>query len=129
MQRVLLVGLGDTIAAIPIAKVERILEFEEAAIERSAHDAFVLVEEDPLPVIDLARQLDIAPRADRPNAVLVLADVRGEVMALQVDSIVGQQQIYVKPLPKLLASRRVLTGLTLLGEGQPVFLVDLNHLA
>jgi len=51
------------------------------------------------------------------------------VMALQVDAIVGQQQIYVKPLPKLLASRKVLTGLTLLGEGRPVFLVDLNQLA
>ena len=60
---------------------------------------------------------------------MVLADVRGEIMALQVDSIAGQQQIYVKPLPKLLASRRVLTGLTLLGEGQPVFVVDLNQLA
>jgi two-component system chemotaxis sensor kinase CheA len=129
VQRVLLVGLGGEIAAIPIAKVERILEFDDAAIERSPHDAFVLVDDDPLPVIDLAHQLDIAPRAGRSRAVLVLADVRGEVMALQVDSIVGQQQIYVKPLPKLLASRRVLTGLTLLGEGRPVFLVDLNQLA
>jgi len=54
--------------------------------------------------------------------------VRGEGMALQVDAIVGQQQIYVKPLPTLLTSRKVLTGLTLLGEGRPVFLVDLNQL-
>lgn len=128
VQRVLLVGIGREIAAIPIAKVERILEFAESEIERTERDAFVLIDDDPLPVIDLARQLDIHPRADRTKAVLVLADVRGEVMALQVDSIVGQQQIYVKPLPKLLASRKVLTGLTLLGEGRPVFLVDLNQL-
>jgi len=128
VQRVLLVGLGAEIAAIPIVKVERILECAEDRIERTANDAFVLVDDDPLPVIDLARSLDIEPRAERPRAVLVLADVRGEVMALQVDTIVGQQQIYVKPLPQLLTSRKVLTGLTLLGEGRPVFLVDLNQL-
>jgi len=42
---------------------------------------------------------------------------------------VGQQQIYVKPVPELLASRKVLTGLTLLGEGRPVFLLDINQLS
>jgi two-component system chemotaxis sensor kinase CheA len=59
----------------------------------------------------------------------VLADIRGEVMALHADSIVGQQQIYVKPLPELLASRRGIAGLTLLGEGRPVFLLDVNQLS
>jgi chemotaxis protein histidine kinase CheA len=49
-------------------------------------------------------------------------------MALHADAIAGQQQIYVKPLPELLSSRKVLAGLTLLGEGRPVFLLDLNQL-
>jgi two-component system chemotaxis sensor kinase CheA len=129
VQRVLLLGIGQGIAAIPIAKVERIIEIDSAEIERSGCDAFVLVDDDPLPVIDLAEQLSFERCDERPVAVLVLADVRGEVMALQADSIVGQEQIYVKPVPELLASRKVLTGLTLLGEGRPVFLLDLNQLS
>jgi chemotaxis protein histidine kinase CheA len=35
----------------------------------------------------------------------------------------------VKPLPELLASRRGIAGLTLLGEGRPVFLLDVNQLS
>jgi two-component system chemotaxis sensor kinase CheA len=50
-------------------------------------------------------------------------------MALEVDGIVGQQQIYVKPVPELLSSRKALAGLTLLGEGRPVFLLDINQLS
>jgi two-component system chemotaxis sensor kinase CheA len=129
VQRVLLLGVGAEIVAFPVSKVERIVEIGSAEIERSGHDAFALIDDDPLPVIDLADQLALERREECPVAVLVLAEVRGEVMALLVDSIVGQQQIYVKPVPELLASRKVLTGLTLLGEGQPVFLLDLNQLS
>jgi two-component system chemotaxis sensor kinase CheA len=129
VQRVLLLGIGPAIVAVPVAKVERIVELASAQIERSGHDAFALIDDDPLPVIDLGAQLSLAPCRERAVAVLVLADVRGEVMALHVDAIVGQQQIYVKPVPQLLASRKALTGLTLLGEGRPVFLLDLNQLS
>ncbi len=80
-------------------------------------------------MISLAEQLSHRDGEERGVTVLVLADVRGEVMALQVDGIVGQQQIYVKPVPELLSSRKVLAGLTLLGEGRPVFLLDINQLS
>jgi two-component system chemotaxis sensor kinase CheA len=128
VQRVLLLGIGSEIVGVPIAKVERIVELPDEAIERSGQDAFVLVDDDPLPVIDLSERLALPQSESSPVAVLVLVDIRGEVMALHAHSIVGQQQIYVKPLPELLSSRRVLAGLTLLGEGRPVFLLDLNQL-
>jgi two-component system chemotaxis sensor kinase CheA len=129
VQRVLLLGVGREIVALPIAKVERIVEIVGAAIERSSHEAFALVDDEPLPVISLAEQLSIETSEERSMTVLVLADVRGEVMALEVDGIVGQQQIYVKPVPELLSSRKALAGLTLLGEGRPVFLLDINQLS
>jgi two-component system chemotaxis sensor kinase CheA len=54
-------------------------------------------------------------------------NVRGERVALRVDHLAGQQDIYVKPPPVLLGSLRALTGLTVLGDGRPVFLIDLNQ--
>ena len=60
---------------------------------------------------------------------LVLTTLRGERVALRVDRFVGQQEIYVKSVPGLLQGMRLLAGLTLLDDGCPVFLIDLNHLA
>jgi len=37
--------------------------------------------------------------------------------------------IYVRPVPRLLASARALSGMTVLGDGRPVFLLDLNQIA
>ena len=63
------------------------------------------------------------------GATLVLVDVREERMAIQVDRVAGQAQIYVKPVPELLVHVKALAGLTILGDGRPVFVLDLNQLA
>lgn len=127
VQRVLLVGLGGETVAVPISKVERVVEVDPSSIEASAGEAFALLDDEPVLVLDLAQRLgwDVAASG---SAQLVLADVRGQRVALRVGRLAGQQDIYVKPLPVLLSGLRALAGLTVLGDGRPVFLLDLNQL-
>jgi two-component system chemotaxis sensor kinase CheA len=127
VQRVLLMGLGEEIVALPISKVERVLEVPGERIERSGSDAFVMVDDELVLVFDLADRLALAPTSRERPVHLVLTEVRGERVALAAERIDGQQQIYVKPVPELLADKRSLAGLTILGDGRPVFLVDLNQ--
>jgi len=132
VQRVLLVDVAGERAALPIVKVERILEVDAASIERSASEAFALVDDEPLLVIELAQRFRASVRsatAEPAVALLVITEVRGERVALRVDRFCGQQEIYVKPVPAMLACVRLLAGLTVLGDGSPAFLLDLNHLA
>lgn len=129
VQRVLLVGIGDERVAIPIGKVERILEVPSDSVEEAAGEAFALIDEEPLPVFDLAKALRIeATGADPGSIPLVLSEIRGERVALRVGRFAGQQEFYVKPVPELLAKVRILSGLTVLEDGSPVFLLDLNQL-
>jgi two-component system chemotaxis sensor kinase CheA len=129
VQRVLLVGIGSEIVAVPIAKVERIVEIQLAAIEVSGGDAFALVDDDPILVLDLAHRLGWESAAIGESVPLLIADMRGQRVALRVERLAGQQDIYVKPLPELLTGVRALAGLTVLGDGRPVFLLDLNQLS
>jgi chemotaxis protein histidine kinase CheA len=48
---------------------------------------------------------------------------------VRIERLAGQQEIYVKPVPPLLASARALAGMTVLGDGSPVFVLDLNQIA
>jgi two-component system chemotaxis sensor kinase CheA len=130
VQRVLLLGLGDETVALPISKVERIVEIPGDAIEASGREEFALLDDDPVPVLGLAKRLSLPSselQADRA-VTLVLTEVRGERLALRVDRVSGQQQIYVKPVPELLSSVRALAGLTILGDGRPVFVLDTNQM-
>jgi two-component system chemotaxis sensor kinase CheA len=129
VQRVLLLGFGPETVALSIAKVERVLEVSASALERSGRESFALIDGAPVPVIDLAERLGFAPPPAREGVSLVLTEVRGETTALRVERVAGQQEIYVKPIPKLLAEVRALAGLTATGVGRPIFLLDLNQLA
>jgi two-component system chemotaxis sensor kinase CheA len=128
LQRVLLVGLGTEQVAIPIAKVERVVEAERDGLERAGPEIFTVVDDQPLLVIDLAVRLGIPPAQRGAIVALVLVELREQRVALLVDRLDRQQEIYVKPLPRLLASARGLAGLTVLADGRPVFLLDVNQL-
>ncbi len=142
VQRVLVVGVGRERVALPISRVERIVEVRRDDIECAGGEMFTLVEDEPVLVLDLAAELSIAPsptptpspaaegeEEDRGVAQLVMTDLRGEHVALRVDSFVSQQEIYIKSVPDLLSGIKLLAGLTVLEDGNPVFLIDMNHLA
>jgi len=129
VQRVLLLGLGGVTVAVPIAKVERVIEVDSQAIERAGNERFALLDDEPVLVIDLAEAVGLETAENEGPVPLVIGEVRGERVALWVERLAGQQEIYVKPVPRLLAKARALAGLTVLGDGTPVFLLDMNHLA
>jgi two-component system chemotaxis sensor kinase CheA len=129
VQRVLLLGVGDEMVAIPIAKVERIEECPSEKIERTGTDAFALIDDDLVPVFDLAARIAQPSAPPGRFTHLVLTEVRGERIALSAERVSGQQQIYVKPVPELLRGARALAGLTILGDGRPMFLLDPNQIA
>jgi two-component system chemotaxis sensor kinase CheA len=129
VQRVLMLGVGAEVVAIPIAKVERIEECPTERIERTGTDSFALIDGDLVPVLDLAARIAQPGAAPGKFTHLVLTEVRGERVALSAERVAGQQQIYVKPLPELLRGARALSGLTILGDGRPMFLLDPNQIA
>ena len=128
VQRVLLVEVAGERVALPISKVERILELPAVSIEESGGETFALVDDEPILVLDLAACISLES-TDHPDPVpLAVTDVRGEIVALRVSRFVSQQEVYVKPVPDLLAPVKGLAGMTILEDGIPVFLLDLNHL-
>jgi two-component system, chemotaxis family, sensor kinase CheA len=129
VQRILLLGVAGEIVGLPISKVERVVELDAGTIEDAGRERFAIVEDAPLLVIDLAERLGFGPRRTTGLAPLVLVEVREERVGLLVERLYGQQEITVKPLSRLLARARGLAGLTVLPDGAPVFLLDLNPLA
>jgi two-component system chemotaxis sensor kinase CheA len=130
VQRVLIVGVGDQRVALPIAKVERILEVRVEEVEDAGGESFTLIDDEPVLVLDLGKAVRVSPAPEAEEiALLVLTQLRGERVVLRVDRFVGQQEIYVKSIPDLLTRVKLLAGMTVLEDGSPIFLLDLNHLA
>ncbi len=128
VQRVILIGVGEERLAIPIARMERVDEIDAASIERAGREAFVLIDGHPLPLLELAELLSLEPAEPTPRTMVLLADLHGQRTALRFDHLLGQQEVFVKPVPRLLTGLRAVCGLTLAADGRPVFLIEPGQL-
>ena len=124
VQRVILVGVGDACVAIAISRVDRIDEVETAAIERSGREAFVPIDGLPLPLLELTTLLAIPSLPEAARTLVLLVEIQGQRTALRFDRLLGQQEVFVKPVPPVLAGLGALCGWTPGVDGRPIFLIE-----
>ncbi len=135
---VLLVRVGGERYAIPMYQVGTTVEVVEEAIQRAQGQEAVALAGELIPLLRLGRALGApanggpAPGAEgdgRPAPLYaVLTEVRGRDVGVLVDGIVGVQDVLVKPLGKALRGLRGFAGVTILGDGRIVLILDLNGL-
>lgn len=125
--RALLVGEGQATYAVPLYFAERILDGESLEVVESGDERRVLLDG----VFTRVRRLDdyfgAAPAGRTGGPALVLR-VGDERMVLQVDTVLGQEEIVVKGAGELLEGHPLFAGVTLRGTGDLVLIVDVPGL-
>ena len=124
----LLVQAGAEIVGLPIGKVLAVLEADHAALSRSRETPLIAHGSSLLPVHVLAELLHVPPSPRtgvRPY--LVMESDTGKV-ALAVDRLLGQEEVVLKALSRPLDLVAGLSGVTILGSGRPIFILDVPRL-
>lgn len=67
-------------------------------------------------------------QSDIENGMFVLVQVEGQMVCLFVDSLVGKQEIVVKPIPDYIKKVKGLSGCTQLGDGSIALILDVAAL-
>ena len=60
--------------------------------------------------------------------MLVIVDVDGQLIGLNIDDVLGQQQVVVKSLEKNFREVPGISGATILGDGSVALIVDVPAL-
>ena len=83
-----------------------------------------------LRIVNLAREFSIEGAVEDPTqAILVVVrPAGGDLFALQVDDLIGQEPVVVKSLEKNYRKVAGLSGATILGDGRPALILDLPSL-
>ena len=126
---VLLVRLKEQIFALPISRIIRSVEILPYQIRRSQKTDYYLEKQELIPMVYFHRLLDLSPPEELNFPVnALIAEVKKKKMALIVDELVGQEEAFIRPLGKPLEKISGLAGVTMLGDGRVVFVVDLAGL-
>ncbi len=124
--RILLVGVRGQEYGLPVSHVARTGELEPAEVEWSQRRALLRRDGGHLPLVDLGVLLGLPPRDLRahPGLFIVEAEFGERRAALAVDRLLGTYEIVVKPLGPPLKRVRGLAGVTVMGDGRTVLLLD-----
>jgi two-component system chemotaxis sensor kinase CheA len=126
--QLLLVRAGGEVLGLPITKVLGAVEVPEKALQHSPSMALITHGQQLIPAHDLAGLLALPPEQPRsPRPYVVMETEEGKV-ALGVDGLVGQEEAVLKALTRPLDRVAGLSGVTILGNGRPVFIVDVPRL-
>ena len=126
----LLVMVGDEKYAIPLSSIFEIYNITPKDIQFVRNQEVTLLRDTVIPIIRLHNILDIEAEEDMENKQLTCVVVRkgDKLSGLIVDSLIGQQEIVIKSLGKLLAGVRFIAGATILGDGNVALILDINSI-
>jgi two-component system, chemotaxis family, sensor kinase CheA len=128
MMRVLLVRVAHETYAIPliaVASTHRAVDIVPGGA-RQVPDA-VAINGEELTVSRLRQRLGLPILNDVSGHFVVLGGAMGR-RALLVDACVTQLEVIVKPLPKVRGSAALFSGGTVLADGSPSLILDVNAL-
>ncbi|HEY1089077.1 MAG TPA: chemotaxis protein CheA, partial [Archangium sp.] len=130
MVNLLLVGVGDDVYGLPITKVAGVVETPRSSLSRSRDVPYLAFGASAVPARELSQVLDVPGRPQSVDRVspFVVVDADDGRVALAVDALLGQEEVVLKALTRPLDQVPGLAGVTVLGNGRPVFILDVTRL-
>ena len=127
----LLIQVHEETYAIPLGSIDSTINITPADIRTIQQQEVILLRGQIIPLVRLGKKLGIMEAADFEDSqelYVVIVQAGDNKIGLLVDSLVGQQEIVIKSLGKLLTGIRQIAGATILGDGQVVLILDVNAL-
>ncbi|HVR61311.1 MAG TPA: Hpt domain-containing protein [Polyangia bacterium] len=130
--KALIVRHGERSYAIPLHFAERIIDAQEEALIHSAGVHRIKVDDTFHSVKRLEHYFHSASAGagatTGANGPVLLLRVGGARTVLQVDAVLGQEEVVVKSLGDVLAGHPVFAGVTVRGSGELVLILDVPGL-
>lgn len=124
----LMVTLGDEKYAIPLSTIQTIEDIPVNDIKYIRGKEVISLRESVIPLIHLSDVLDIEQTREVDNLIVVIIQKGDKKAGLVVDELIGQQEIVIKTLGKHLNNNKLLSGATILGDGEVALILDVNTL-
>ncbi len=126
----LLVNVGSEKYAIPLGSIYQIYEWQSEDVKTVQGQEVILLRNMVVPITRLADSLEVPDSNTKTQKKLKIVIVRkGEKLTgLIVDSVIGQQEIVIKSLGKMLTGIKYLAGATILGDGNVALIIDVNSI-
>ena len=125
----LMVIIGEEKYAIPLDSIQSIEDVSPSDIKFVENKEVINLRGSVLPLIRLSEVLDTESTKDPEEDMVVVIARKGDQLAgLVIDELMGQQEIVIKPLGKYTNKCKLISGATILGDGEIALILDTNSI-
>ena len=121
----LLVKVGNETLAVSLGFIDRVIDYKEDRIKVTNGKEVIIYRDNVIPFIRLNNRLNIETE-ETDKKFIIIVNVGDKTAGLLVDSLLGQQEIVIKPLGKTLKSLDEYIGATILGNGLVTLILDVG---
>jgi two-component system chemotaxis sensor kinase CheA len=123
----LLVKIGDETMAISLGYIDRVIDYKDELIKKTNNKEVILYNDSVIPLVRVSKILHIETDA-KTKKYIVIVKVGEKTVGILVDTLLGQQEIVIKPLGKTLQGLKEYIGATILGDGLVTLILDVAAL-
>jgi len=127
----LMIALGRYTFALSLANVNEIFELETRKTNVVDGQLMVMVRDKAVPVYYLANWL-LKPGEERASGdgkgQVIIVSVGSRLVGLVTDSVIGQEEVVIKPLGAMLQNLQEFAGSTITGDGGIALIIDVPSL-
>ncbi|MCR5508578.1 MAG: chemotaxis protein CheA [Lachnospiraceae bacterium] len=126
----LMVIVGDEKYAISLGSIDTIEDISVDEIKYVEAKEVINLRGNVIPIVRLHEVLGLeAPEENRDSMIVVIVKKGDQYAGLVVDELIGQQEIVIKSLGKYInCTSRMISGATILGDGEVALIIDANCL-
>ncbi len=125
----LMVIIGEEKYALPLGSIQTVEDIPVAEIKTVQGKEVINLRGNVVPIIRLGHLLNCKKQETEPEELLVVIVKKGERLAgMVVDELIGQQEIVIKSIGKYIKSHKIISGATILGNGEVALILDVNSL-
>lgn len=126
----LMVVIGGEKYAISLGSIQTIEDIAPSEIKLVQNKEVIHLRGSVIPIIRLDKELDVVSnRGENDNLTIIIAKKGDKTAGLVVDELLGQQEIVIKSMGKYIDNKcKLISGATILGDGEVALILDANTL-
>lgn len=125
----LMVKVQEEMYAIPLGSIDSTINITPDDIKTVQNKEVIVLRGQIIPIVRLGNVLNV-PQVSKPDddIFVVVVHIGERKAGIVVDNLIGQQEIVIKTLGKLLAGLKCISGATVLGDGRVAMILDVGGL-
>jgi len=125
----LMVEVREEKYAIALASIQNIEYIPVTDIKYVQAKEVIYLRGSVIPLVHLDKILDCEEKDEQQESITVVVVKKGDsFVGIVVDNLIGQQEIVIKSLGKVIEDNKHISGATILGDGEVALILDVNSL-